>query len=37
MLGTAVRRGKGVRFEVEGVQVGVSGFRREKNIYLQGG
>ena len=29
MLGTGVRRGKWIRFEV-GVEFGVSGFRREK-------
>ena len=30
MLGTGVGRGRGVRLEVEGVEVGISGFRREK-------
>ena len=33
VLGTGVRRGRGVRFEVEGVEVGVSGFRRKNIIH----
>ena len=33
MLGTGVRRGSGVRFGVEGVEVGVSEFRREKILF----
>ena len=30
VFGTRVQRGREVMFEVEGVEVGVSGFRREK-------
>ena len=33
VFGTQIRRERGVRFEVEGVEVGVSGFRREIIIY----
>ena len=32
MLGTGVRRERGIRFEVE-VEVGVSGFGREKLLF----
>ena len=33
VFGTGVQYGRGVRFEVEGVKVGVSGFRREKLLF----
>ena len=33
MFGTGIRRGREVRFEVEGVEVGISGFRREKLLF----
>ena len=33
LLGTGVRRRRRVRFEVEGVEIGVSGFRREKLLF----
>ena len=33
VLGTGVQRGRGVRFEVEEVEVGVSGYRRKIIIH----
>ena len=33
MFGTGVQCGRGVRFEVEGVEVEVSRFRREKLLF----
>ena len=33
MFGTRVQCGREVRFEVEGVEVGISGFRREKLLF----
>ena len=33
VFGTRVRHGRWVRFEVEGVEVGISGFRREKLLF----
>ena len=33
MFGTRVQHGRRVRFEVEGIEVGVSGFRREKLLF----
>ena len=33
VFGTGVQCGRGIRFEVEGVEVGVSGFRREKILF----
>ena len=33
MFGAGVQCGRGVKFKVEGVEVGVSGFKREKLLF----